>query len=905
MKLFFGTALDNRAYPHSTSTTSGKLIAGPTKLLTFLEQICLSPYHETSEAYAHIRLEYARKFLQQILKKHKTAFYKGSFEADPYGTAKRILELRDELLLASYTFDKAADHSRLMVFHYLEQHIQSLGAEWPKAFADRFDFVRKRVPLVKIPLKEIQLAEPIELIPGHFRNLLNSILANNSDIRLINIEKIGKASDKESDLSTIQDLFLNNKMNCALKGDGSFQIWNFNTESDASQHFAQILNEEEQLFFIPDQSGALDRSLSNYGYPAMGLPSSAPVRPGLMLLKSISVFLWGPLDLFKVIDFLKLPSSPFDKGLARKLIKDFSNAPGFDQQEFEKAVRSYLHEKDSYSPEREEKLLQEYQFWFNRERHDANKGCPKSEVLKIYKHLSKHLSSKDLENQHLNLLNKLCRQLLDLLESYEEETISQLQLDHIINSIFQAAPFQLSERMINAPQYVSKATAILNPCQQIIWWNCIQGSEQYQFSTWSVKELQFLNDKNCFPDLPELETKQKIWRRLWPILQAEERLILVVPKKIKGEQKEPSNIIVDLEERLDNIHIAQIEIHVDSKPVGFEQAELKTVAPIKKEANNGFTHVDQLHKLLKQFGEEKSWSYSSLNKLFYHPYQFAFSYLLKLRRSSIESIKNENRIKGIVGHEVFEHLFKTPDILNCNDSEFVAKFSELYEQALETKGAIFLLYGKESERQSLRKSLLEAAQVFKNKIKDNNWEIREDSCEKRVTGAVLSDLRFLGIMDMVLHRGDEILILDLKWQKSGKKIDEIRSKEDLQLILYSLLEKGLSGKQVHTAYFLFKDGSFIARNEDAISDINVIKNKDNSLVDEKAVRTEVEAKMLATFLWRIEQLNEGELEIYLKSTMTQVEKYYEDQNLDINSKLEFKEPFERYDDYKNLVGNYE
>ena len=63
--------------------------------------------------------------------------------------------------------------------------------------------------------------------------------------------------------------------------------------------------------------------------------------------------------------------------------------------------------------------------------------------------------------------------------------------------------------------------------------------------------------------------------------------------------------------------------------------------------------------------------------------------------------------------------------------------------------------------------------------------------------------------------------------------------------------------------------------------------------------------MLATFLWRIEQLNEGELEIYLKSTMTQVEKYYKDQNLDLNSKLEFKEPFEKYDDYKNLVGNYE
>ena len=158
---------------------------------------------------------------------------------------------------------------------------------------------------------------------------------------------------------------------------------------------------------------------------------------------------------------------------------------------------------------------------------------------------------------------------------------------------------------------------------------------------------------------------------------------------------------------------------------------------------------------------------------------------------------------------------------------------------------------------------------------------------------------------MVLHRGDEILILDLKWQKSGKKMDEIRSKEDLQLILYALLEKGLSGKKIHTAYFLFKDGSFIARNEEAMSDINVIKDKDNSLVDEEAIRKEVEAKMLATFKWRTEQLMNGELEMYLNSTKEQVDAHYEAIALDIIPMLELKAPYEQYDDYKNLVGNYE
>ena len=160
MKLHFGTALDNRAYPHSTSQNQGSLIAGPTKLLTYLEEICLSPYHETSEAYAHIRLEFTRKLLQDILTDQDDAFFKDSFVADPYGSSKKILELRDELLLAGHDFCMATNLNRLHVLHLLEKAIKKLGSDWPKGFADRFDFVRKKINTVQknhLPFNEMFL----------------------------------------------------------------------------------------------------------------------------------------------------------------------------------------------------------------------------------------------------------------------------------------------------------------------------------------------------------------------------------------------------------------------------------------------------------------------------------------------------------------------------------------------------------------------------------------------------------------------------------------------------------------------------------------------------------------------------------------------------------------------------
>ena len=331
--------------------------------------------------------------------------------------------------------------------------------------------------------------------------------------------------------------------------------------------------------------------------------------------------------------------------------------------------------------------------------------------------------------------------------------------------------------------------------------------------------------KIVFQTHQSLETKQKLWRRLWPLLQAEDQLILVVPQKIKGEQKEASNIITDLEERLENLEIAQHRVVADFKASGFEAAALKTIEPINIESNRGFTQVNQLNKLLQKFSAEKKWSYSSLNKLFYHPYQFAFSYLLKLRRSSIESIKNENRIKGVVGHYVFELLFSIPDILNLDEQALKIHFDTIYANALAKKGAIFLLYGKESERQSLKRTLFEAAKSFRLKIIANDWKINRDSCERKTNGNVLDDLRFFGIMDMVLTRGDEVLILDLKWYQTAKKTSELSSKEDLQLILYALLEEKLSGKKVHTGYFLFKTAEFIARNENALQDITVVRKQ--------------------------------------------------------------------------------
>ena len=901
MRLIFGTALDNRSFPYSSSPNTGDLVLGPSGLLRYLEQLCLSPYKTVNTADSHLRLDLARKVLQTMLEKDPTLFFAASFEVDPYGTSKSILERRDELLLAAFNFTTGPEHHRLHALSNFDQGLRAYGKEWPMAFADRFDYVRSNISNLKLPFHAIQLAEPLELLPVHLRELFEDIFSLHPDLDIQLVEEEGAAIDKDSDLFKIQDTFLNNDRNHSMKGDGSFQVWTFPTEADAAQYVSQIVQEKEPLFFIPDLSNTLDRSLFNNGQGSMGMNSSAPVRPGLMLLKSASVFLWNPLDLYKVIDFLKLPSCPFDKGLARELIKQFSDEPGFDASVFERRAKKYFDSHSRYTEEHKENALEEYNFWFKRDRYNAIEGCPIKEVINLYKHLGTGIKNKGSDNQHKQLLSKLCKQVIELLDMFEEQNINALQLERLINSIFQVAPITLDERSTKAYDFVSKATGIIQPAKEIIWWNCVQGNETYQFSLWTKKELDYLSSQSCFPDGPALESKQKLWRRIWPVLQAEERLILVVPHKVKGEEKEASNIVTDLQIRVEQFTKLVHEVNKFSQLDGFHKPQLRKANKSFIIKNNGFTHLEGIGSVFNDLlaDPKRKLSYSAVYKLFYHPYDYVFNYLLKLKRSSIESIKNENRIKGVMGHYFFEKLFGKAGIQSLSEEDFEKEIDLCLDEAFYKSGSIFLLYGKEAEKQNLTKRLKSSAISFRKEINKNGWKVV--SCEEEIMGQ-FNGYPFRGYTDMKLERQGETLIVDLKWYQSAAKVTEIQSNEDLQLILYALIEEQNSPNKVHTAYFMLKNGSFMARNEEALKDITVVKNKDNSLSDEVAVRQEVLHKMLKTFEWRKSQIDEGLIEMNLENTEKLVEDFYEDKNIDWDSLLEPKTPYERYDDYKNLIG---
>jgi hypothetical protein len=72
-----------------------------------------------------------------------------------------------------------------------------------------------------------------------------------------------------------------------------------------------------------------------------------------------------------------------------------------------------------------------------------------------------------------------------------------------------------------------------------------------------------------------------------------------------------------------------------------------------------------------------------------------------------------------------------------------------------------------------------------------------------------------GKADLVLSRGDELAILDIKWSGTNRRRELIRNGEDLQLVLYAHLLPP-ENCWPHSAYFILEDGKLVARNRSGI-----------------------------------------------------------------------------------------
>jgi hypothetical protein len=907
MKIFFGLELDDLVIPQPQNVEGGVHYFGPKSLLFMLESHLGLIGHPTNNEY--LRIEQYRQAILRYLDKNDTPFYTASFNADQFATATELLSRRDELLLAGWNFEIKDDTPyRLKTIAELEQVFKTPNEDGEflslsPGYADRFMEVLEKVEKRKQPIIEIVLNEPIEILPFHFQKLFNKLQLNPRSI------KTPHENDPVlSDLSKFKNRLLassGKKEKIQLQNDGSLLLLKSKRASDAAGFVAKTLKLNTDLrpnCLIPEKNRALDIALIQEGLPSLGIQSASLARPTLQILKLITVFLWNPIDPFKILEFVSLSVKPLADDLATQIASQMARTPGLNGEGWYITIKRYfdtLAEKaKTDSSIKMSEIRNQYEFWFERRRYDMSQTVPKRDVIDIFDYLQtwafKKFDDSNGKNNSLLVLSEQAKRVKELLEALPEVELSYLELERIVRTIYEPSPIVFQDCEVGHLPYVMHASAIIDEIPDLLWWNFSQNEPVHFFSRWYQKERNFLSKKDIELETPERENTLLIWQRRRPVLNTQNRLILVMPENVDGSAVHPHPLFGDLEAAFKNL--GDISLDIDSG-IGKANFEKHFKLPSKVEIEHRllghpkpFLQISNLDKISQREYE----TLTSLETLFYYPYQWIFKYKIRLHKSSILSVTKDNTLMGNLAHRMFEKLFNE-DITTWNKSQVEKWIDGEAGNLLAREGAVLLMYGREPEKIGFINQLKYSAWSLVSQIQQNGWKVKKT--EMDLVGNFQTK-PVKGIADLVLEKENELTVIDLKWRGASRRERIIKNEEDLQLVLYSRLLTE-DDSWAHTAYFIMENGKILARNNLAFNNITSIAPD----TDHTDINNRILGRMESTYEWRMNQIEKGQIEIRTKHTCLDLEDIYNDNEqpeimMDI---LEMKDGDAPFCDYKTLI----
>lgn len=897
MTIYFGLALDDSVYPLPDGTQGNVQYLGPNGLLHTLESHLGLIGHDNNIDY--LRTAQYRLALSQYLEATPQAFFAASFAADQMATAAELLSRRDELLLAGWDFQADADApDRLRCLSAIEQQLQrGEPVRLRMGVAERWRSILQTIRKRQHPFRHLELVEPWELLPPHLRELFDLLRKQGVTIHQIELP----VNHSHTDLGHFQQTIAGNLKNKkAVAGDGTLLILRGAAESGLAAWISacfRLNNELRPLCLIGDKSRLLDDYLTLEGLPGMGLPAASLARPTLQVLKLVSVFLWDPIDPYKIMEFVSLAVKPLEDELAHRIAIHMAQTPGLRGEGWYIMISRYFDELDELAKKdksiKPAEVRSQYNFWFERQRYDRSAAVPKGEVIEIFSYLNRWaiqvFDDKGANNPSFMVLAEQAKRVVELLQAVPEDRLSHLELERIVRTIYEPAPVQFRETEVGHLRFILRPAAMVGPTERLLWWNFSQQEAEHFFSRWYDTERTWLHTRQVVPDGPQDENGRLIWQRKWPILQTQDQLILVVPDRTAGKANEPHPLMGPLEAAFGDLGAITYDLETGRGEEAFASIfELPAYRPLEVRQLGRPKPFLEINGV--DLAAQREWeTLSSLETLFYYPYQWVLRHQIHLRKSAILSVVPDRTLMGNLAHRFFQRLLNQER--EQWDQAGVYQWIEgESRRLLGQEGAGLLLYGREPERLAFINKVKFAAWSLVNLIQQNGWSVR--GTEQELQGK-FENIPIRGRADLVLERSGEMAVIDLKWRGSSRRERQIRNEEDLQLVLYSRLLTA-EDSWAHTAYFVMEDGKMISRNELAFKQITAV----NPDTDHQEVNERILEKMEATYRWRMEQIKAGKIEIRCEQTAEALDEFYGAELLDV---LEMRTGNAYFDDYGTLI----
>ena len=724
-----------------------------------------------------------------------------------------------------------------------------------------------------------------------------------------------------------------NVQRSAFQNDGSLLLLKAENAFEAAHFIAKLLKANtgfRPACFLPVKDHQLDLACRQEGLPGMGILSSSLARPSLQILKLLPTFLWHPLDPFRILEFVTLPAKPLHDDLASAIAGHVSQKPGTFSDSWEKMVRRFFAQYTEGLSAGSEKELRtvrkQYRLWFQRNTYNRREEVPIREIIEMYRYLSEWAQemAKTTESA-FNVLREQANRVCELLERFPQDSgLDFLTLERIIRTVYEPSPLRFGNEESGHLPYFHQAGAVNTDIDTLLWWNFNRHEEANEALRWYPHEMEYMQSIGCPLERREQKNARRYWQQCLPVISCRKQLILVCPANIHGRSAFPHafhdiliSAFTNTETIICDIHGTNVSTVLQSSGFRLSQKIQLPISPILD--TQPFIGLEKpAHENLNS-----PQAITRLERLIYYPHTWFFRQVTKLRKSSLFSIVPENTMLGNLAHRFLELLLEN-GIEHSDRTQVHAFIEEHAMQVFRSEGAVLLMYGKEPERQAFLTKIKDAAWTLVSTIQRNHWKIV--GVEIPNVGNV-SGIHVKGKADLLLQRGDELLLVDFKWRGARRRQQELRNKEDLQLVLYGSVAPSIplkgeeqpakkeekqparkgeglpavsippfdpNGKWVHTAYFIISESLFIARNTMAIKECIAVAPQ----ADHHDINKEIYQCIEKTLQWRKQQLAQGMIEIRTAQTAPDLDEIYGEELMEL---LEMKGDDFRFDDYATLV----
>lgn len=817
--------------------------------------------------------------MRKALSEGARLFFKESFENDELGTAKILLSWRDALVMALWDSEKTdGSGEKLKALAAIEKHFDTIG------YADRWTRMLSYVDESEISLDlSIECVVSLQSLQPCIRRVLE--ILKDKGISVVERAESLASAQEGTDLHKIQEVLLgkdNSGTHIPLKGDGSFRYIHFKTPYNAYRWFAASSANfsKKGLLLVCRKPSLLNSFNRALGLPLLGAAvDSYPLSYQFFLL-ALSLFK-KDVDVDNLLSYLRVPSCPvgnvfiqeekkdgsvyylaLDKKLESSLISDggLEKWPGYIESAVYDKAGNLISEK-----EKQEALSFLY-MWNKVFIEDGKEKVKKTDLKEFLNHLCRWAvtnASVHSEDLGYESVAKCCRLMGMLLENASDDVFCS-QINKWVSGLFSPIHISVNNAEVGSIESVADVRDIFDSPKHLFWLGSSSDARSYPYSFLSAEERKEVGVISA-----EAYSRYDYLSTVYALGAVSDRLTIVTIGWENGTPTVEHPVCVSLEAKFDfiveNGESLPLSPEVLKEEKRWEDDKAKTVYTLNK----------NLFSALKDPSNRRKESYSSLDMLIQHPFDYVIEKVLGFHQYGEDQLQDMALVQGNMAHRYVELLVKEGNRDLTEISRIHANhFDEFAEQAAKQVAAALLLEKNKllwnKNKGILRKSVSELL-CF---IEENKFSIEGTEMEFNV---VLPDIgKFYAKMDLVLKNAeDSYVIVDMKWSESKTYVNKMEARDIMQLVLYKAALEADNKKVYGYGYWLFPKYKFITELVPFQGDM--VDNY-RTLPEEQVGLNDVFLQVRNSYKFRYNQLLNGIVEEGELSPLTNLD-YYKNQDI--------------------------